>query len=214
MPGKHRKLPPDFDNQNPQNPYDIEPNQQFLVGGLDWSWAFVVFRDIPGFPGYLAGSNGTVWTSYHGQTWRKDPSRWKRRKQNLNTHGYFFVDLWNDGRSRIFTVHRIVLIAFRGPCPDGLEGCHNNGDRKDNRLENLRRDKHSNNQLDQRRHGTAGRCRGERQHAAKLTRDDIPEIRRLDRAGVPQHSIGKMFGIHQVTVSKIVLRKSWGHVPD
>lgn len=40
-----------------------------------------------------------------------------------------------------------------GPCPDGMEACHNNGDQLDNRIENLRWDTHSANIYDQVAHG-------------------------------------------------------------
>ncbi|WP_396897297.1 NUMOD4 motif-containing HNH endonuclease [Mycolicibacterium fortuitum] len=57
--------------------------------------------------------------------------------------------------SKVFRhVHRLVLETFVGPCPAGMEACHNNGDRFDNRLENLRWDTRSNNNLDKNKHGT------------------------------------------------------------
>lgn len=51
-------------------------------------------------------------------------------------------------------VHRLVLEAFVGPCPDGMEGCHNDGDPTNNRLENLRWDTRSGNIHDAIKHGT------------------------------------------------------------
>lgn len=51
-------------------------------------------------------------------------------------------------------VHRLVLAAFIGPCPEGLQGCHNNGDKLDNRLVNLRWDTPGANNRDKRVHGT------------------------------------------------------------
>ena len=43
------------------------------------------------------------------------------------------------GRSRGSKgVHRLVLLAFAGPCPDGMEALHLNGNPRDNRLRNLR----------------------------------------------------------------------------
>jgi hypothetical protein len=44
----------------------------------------------------------------------------------------------------------MVLFAFVGPCPEGMECCHENDVRDDNRIENLRWDTHANN-LAQRR---------------------------------------------------------------
>ena len=48
-------------------------------------------------------------------------------------------------------VHRLVLEAFVGPCPPGMEGCHWNDNHHDNRLENLRWDTHGANELDKAR---------------------------------------------------------------
>ena len=46
-----------------------------------------------------------------------------------------------------------VLEAFVGPCPPGLEACHGNDVADDNRLENLRWDTRTENQLDRVRNG-------------------------------------------------------------
>ncbi|OZC60037.1 hypothetical protein CH276_18855 [Rhodococcus sp. 06-470-2] len=73
---------------------------------------------------------------------------------NLGTDDKYRVNLSRNGFVRQVRVHRLVLEAFVGPCPVGLEGCHNNGIGKDNRLTNLRWDTPSENQLDKVRHGT------------------------------------------------------------
>ncbi|MFV8232317.1 NUMOD4 motif-containing HNH endonuclease [Mycolicibacterium fortuitum] len=51
-------------------------------------------------------------------------------------------------------VHHLVAESFLGPRPGGVDICHNNGDPTDNRLENLRYDTRSGNNLDQVAHGT------------------------------------------------------------
>ena len=50
-------------------------------------------------------------------------------------------------------VHRLVLIAFVGPGPEGHEVCHNDGDPSNNALSNLRWDTHRANSLDRTKHG-------------------------------------------------------------
>lgn len=50
-------------------------------------------------------------------------------------------------------VHRLVLAAFVGPCPDGLIGCHYDGNPANNNVENLRWDTHAANTADTLRHG-------------------------------------------------------------
>lgn len=45
-------------------------------------------------------------------------------------------------------IHRMVLEAFVGPCPDGYEACHDNDVGSDNRLANIRWDTKSENRKD------------------------------------------------------------------
>lgn len=67
--------------------------------------------------------------------------------------GYFNVSLCNGETEKIKRVHRLMLEAFVGPCPDGMVACHDNDVRTDNRLANLRWDTESANQYDCVRNG-------------------------------------------------------------
>jgi hypothetical protein len=64
------------------------------------------------------------------------------------------VTLSKLGHEMPTSVHVIVLEAFHGPRPPGLDGCHSNGDNTDNRAVNLRWDTVTENMLDKGRHGT------------------------------------------------------------
>lgn len=70
--------------------------------------------------------------------------------------GYLQVRLPRSGemRRKNWAVHRLVLAAFVGPCPEGMEGCHNDGNRTHNTLDNLRWDTRSGNAADSLLHGT------------------------------------------------------------
>ncbi|WP_442972456.1 NUMOD4 motif-containing HNH endonuclease [Rhodococcus sp. BH5] len=68
--------------------------------------------------------------------------------------GHLTVTLYKRGRRSTKFVHRLVIEAFTGPRPDGMEACHNNGVRTDNRASNLRWDTRSANQRDAVAHGT------------------------------------------------------------
>lgn len=114
-----------------------------------------------------------VAVSMPGETWRPVPG-WERyyRVSNLgrvySLHqtgrivgcglcdaGYYTVDLRDQDANECARVHRLVLMAFVGPPPDGKEeGCHCNGVPSDNRLENLRWDSAAGNQADKILHGT------------------------------------------------------------
>jgi hypothetical protein len=73
--------------------------------------------------------------------------------------GYRIVLIWVDGKKRIRLIHRMVLEAFVGPCPEGMECRHLDGDRANNTLTNLCWGTHTENIRDRGRHGTAGRRR-------------------------------------------------------
>lgn len=82
--------------------------------------------------------------------------RWKQRprKQFQHPTGYMQVNLRHPNRPKGYAkVHRLVLEAFVGPCPDGMECCHANDVHGDNRLENLRWDTPSANARDKIRNG-------------------------------------------------------------
>ena len=64
------------------------------------------------------------------------------------------VSLARNSRITRRSVHLLVMLAFVGPRPDGMDVCHDNGDPADNRLSNLRYGTHSENMYDAVRHGT------------------------------------------------------------
>lgn len=91
-----------------------------------------------------------------------------------------------------------------------MECCHNNGNKRNNFVGNLRYDTHKNNCKDQIKHGTIN-C-GSKIWSVKLKNVDIIKIRQLDEEGVlTQNEIGKLFDISQGHVTKIINRKIWKH---
>lgn len=68
---------------------------------------------------------------------------------------------------KVVYVHRLVLIAFVGPPPDGMEVCHNDGDPTNNVLSNLRWDTRTGNMrdaVDHRTHVNARKSHCKRGH--------------------------------------------------
>ena len=100
---------------------------------------------VPGFSNYYEASDlGRIRSSTRH-------CKGRALRGSKNTSGHIQVHLVGD---RLYLVHRLVLLAFTGPCPDGMEICHNDGDHANNALQNLRYDTRSANQFDRVRHGT------------------------------------------------------------
>jgi len=159
---------------------------------------------VPGYPSYRVLSNGSVWSRQGGN--------WLRKRAFRDRYGYFQLNLSADGRKGRFSLHEVVLMAFIGPRPEGWECRHLDGDKANNRLENLQWGTSKENAADAKRHGT--RLVGSRQTQAKLTEADVLEIRRRakeGRGGV-QGELAVEYGVSDTIISHIVTRKAWGHV--
>jgi hypothetical protein len=114
------------------------------------------WRDIPGYGGqYQVSDDGQV------KSFKCGGERILRPRPDGD---YVSVRLYGAGAPRNHAIHRLVLECFVSPCPDGQEGCHNNGDARDNRLTNLRWDTRVENQLDNVRHGKNRNAAKERCH--------------------------------------------------
>jgi hypothetical protein len=170
----------------------------------------VEFRPIPGFPGYCAGSDGTIWGSKRPNSGEVHSNGWRKMKPFINRQGYLCLSLRVDCKSRPARVNRLVLMAFVGPCPDGYQSCHDNGDRLDNRPGNLRWDTPKANQGDALRHGT--RAMGSRQGLAKLTEHDVSVIRSRADHGSRCVDLAREYGMTLQAIRSIVFRRTWRHV--
>lgn len=134
------------------------------------------------------------------------PHRGRLIKQRTE-RGYKMVSLKCRGEQRTRYVHRLVLEAFVGSAPQGAQCCHNNGQRGDNRLENLRWDTPSNNARDRWEHGTM--LRGGRHANAVLSAEQVMAIRRR-----LSHEMGKTlakeYGVTRAAISRIKHGHNWG----
>jgi hypothetical protein len=167
----------------------------------------VQYRLIPGYPDYRIGDDGSVWTSKQ----QGKRAKWRLLAQ-AKMNGYMVVGLCNPGfKQKMFRVHQLMLMAFVGPRPDGMEGCHNNGVRNDNRLSNLRWDTHVNNESDKEQHGTV--MRGDIHGSSKLRERDIPVVRKMLASGISVPEVAKKFGVAKSTIGGVKYRKAWKHIP-
>ena len=173
----------------------------------------VTYKPVPGFPGYRVGDDGSVWSclARRGSYAYVPTDVWRRLKVNV-TRGYLSLNLYGPNGDRVCrAVHHLVLLAFVGPCPDGMEGCHRDDDRANNRLANLRWDTPKANAADRERNGK--HPHGEESKRAKITDDVVRAIRADHATGkFTLKQLSAKYGPHFTQISNIVRRKQWAHV--
>lgn len=150
--------------------------------------------------------------SRDGRVFSKKSGSW--RMLALIPHvktGHLGVTLYIDGQSRRRSVHVLVLEAFFGPCPRGLECRHLDGNPANNTVGNLKWGTRQENVDDMVLHGTT--CHGERSTTAVLTEQQAIEVRRRSAAGEGATAIAKSLGISYGTVHSAIHGKSWSHLP-
>jgi len=165
-----------------------------IVGKLN-----VRFRTIKDFPAYKVSDSGSV-ISYHG----KKP---RALKPGKDKDGYLRVVLCNNKKKAYRRVHQLVLETFVGNRPDGHEGCHNDGIKNNNHINNLRWDTQKNNLNDRFKHGTT--TRGVKNHFSTLTEDNVHDIRMLLKRGVAYKVIAWIFDVQEPCIGKIKNGRTW-----
>ena len=162
------------------------------------------WRPIPGWEGeYDVSDHGRV------RSWKRSgPPRVLRPGFS---YGYPYYNLHRVGRKQfVRRVHVLVMLAFVGERPEGLQIRHLDGDPANPHLSNLKYGTRYENHADSVRHGTAHR--GERHVWAKLTAADVLNIRARHAAGESQADLARNLQLPRTTISTIVLRNCWRHI--
>lgn len=103
--------------------------------------------------GYAVSNLGRIATNRTCPTTRQ----WRLRRPSAHVQGYKLVKMLDSSRRvSSFLVHRLVLEAFVGPCPPGMEARHLDGNPANNVLRNLAWGTKSENELDKVRQGRRG----------------------------------------------------------
>ena len=123
------------------------------------------------------------------------------------SNGYHAVNLTKHGVREQHVIHRGVLTAFVGECPEGTEGCHGDGDRGNNYLTNLRWDTRKNNHQDKWKHGTYQI--GENASHSKLTNKAVLEIRASDKSA---RELAEIYGVGKTTIFRARHKLTFGHI--
>lgn len=159
-----------------------------------------VWKDIKGYEGlYIISSIGDV--------------RSVKRRENLaickSKTGYYVVRLWNNGQTKLWTLHRLLAIHFIENPMNKREVNHIDGDKGNYELNNLEWVTPSENMKHAVATGLNKSCfKGGSLHVQrKLSIDDINSIRELRLSGLKLKELGIRFNITPDHVCRVVRHK-------
>ena len=121
-------------------------NTEYLKEQTGDNW-----RTIPNFESYQIDMIGNVWSKI---------GKGKFLKPSLDKDGYLYVVLkqhsseWESKSYIRKYIHQLVLLAWIGPCPIGLECRHKDNDIINNNISNLEYSSHKVNMRDRYANGT------------------------------------------------------------
>ena len=167
----------------------------------------VVWRAVKGYEGnYDVSSQGAVRSCKRKV--RTKTGVVQRRKGRVLRHGTDrnggkFVLLSRQGKVRNCKIHLLVLEAFVGARPAGLDVVFKDNDRSNCAVTNLSYGKVA--------AADKNYARGERHGHAKLSPAKVILIRGL-YPRVTQQAFAKIFGVEQVTIFQVIHDKTWKDV--
>jgi len=138
----------------------------------------------------------------------------KRRRAESRNGAYFEIHVSHQGKKYRAKAHRLVWIHLHGDIDSDLTINHLNGDKIDNRPDNLELVSLKDNLLHAHEHGLiSGASPGENHPLSILTEKDVLEILKLYQTGkFSQLKLGKRFGVSQSQIGRIVRGDRWSHV--
>jgi hypothetical protein len=159
-------------------------------------WKPVVIDGVR-YPDYQVSSEGRIKNIVTGRILRPQFITSK-----FSSKRYYHVGLRRPGNERgpdgkfrrhSISVHRVVQEAFLGPCPEGLETEHLDGNKANNAFSNLLRMDHSENVKRAYDSGLIKQAGSNRRY----TDQQIAEMHRMKRDGYTNYEIRDHFGCHE-----------------
>lgn len=172
-----------------------------------------IWKDIPGYIGYQASNLGNI-KSLARTTIAKNNNIMYFREKILvpqSTCGYSRVLLTIRRQVKKNTsVHRLAALAHI-PNPNNHPVVnHKDGNKLNNHIDNLEWCTYSENTIHSLTIGS--RKSGHNHKAAKLTLEQVKEIKRLYLQGITQRALSGIYNIDNSQICRIVNNKKWKYV--
>lgn len=172
------------------------------------------WKACPSDPHYEVSDEGSVRSVDRVIERNGKPARLKGKtlKHLKHNQGYRSVNLGRGNGNRRL-IHSLVMEAFVGPRPKGMDINHKNGDKTDNRLENLEYCSRSQNMAHAVRTGLMPppplRRGTDNDHLCRLNEEKVRHIRQWHAEGGGITQIARHYDVGKSTVGNIIKRNTW-----
>lgn len=160
------------------------------------------WKQAPGFDRYEVSNLGRI-----------------RHKQRRNIRlakavgaGYPMITFRDKGRPVSVRVHRLVALAFVPRTEESATVNHIDGDKSNNRADNLEWVSQKANNAHAVDTGLLVKARGEQINTARLTEAQVRIIKACLRSGTRQIDLAREHGVDACTIGDIAAGRSWKHV--
>ena len=154
-----------------------------------------MWQDIEGYEGrYQISSAGNVYS------YKND----RELKCGINSQGYKMVALSKNNKIKTYPVHRLVATMFIENKDNKHIVNHLDGNKSNNYWLNLEWCTNSENSLHAFKTGLAVSRKGEKHHGAKLTEQNVLEIRKLWKENYRAEYIALKYNLYYTTIYKII----------
>ena len=124
---------------------------------------------------------------------------------SVTDSGYEKVNIWYNKKAKHVKIHTLVLETFVGSKPEGMQGNHKDGNKRNNNLNNLEWVTQSENMLHGFRKGLFPRSK-------KLSEEEVKTIREMLRNGDSLSKLAELFNVSKSNISCIKRNKIWKRV--
>lgn len=120
--------------------------------------------------------------------------------------------LTSNGERKTWKVHRLVAAAFIPNEDNKVEVNHKDGNKSNNCVDNLEWNTPSENSIHAFRIGLRKNASEEKHGMAKLTKEQVLEIRKLREEGKPRKEVASIYGVHHCYITFLTSKKYWANI--
>ena len=162
-----------------------------------------MWKPIKGFEGvYEVSITGLVCRCGSAKTLKPQP----------NSKGYARVFLYNGSKKGRWTIHHLVAEAFV-PNPKKLPHInHKDGNKKNNRADNLEWCDVYQNNAHAKANGLYKPNFGSKHGMSELTEKMVLDMRKMANEGKPYNFIASVYSVHPSTARRAIIKQTWKHL--